>query len=78
MSVRNRLERRSNDRLLAEVHRQGRRLNWVARQLGVSQYALWRYETGRSAPPLDWYERAAEILGVGVEVVAPESDLAAA
>jgi predicted transcriptional regulator len=74
MRERNRLPRRINARLLDEIRRQGRRMNWVARQMGVSTYALWRYETGRSSPPLDWYERAAAVLGVPVEAVSPESD----
>jgi hypothetical protein len=77
MSDRNRLPRRINDRLLAEIRRQGRRVNWVADQLGVSQYALWRYETGRSAPPSDWYERAATVLGVAVEDIEPQDVVAA-
>lgn len=62
----------------AEVARQGRRLSWVAQQLGVSTYALWRYETGRSAPPRDWYERAAQVLGVPVEQIAPLEECRAA
>ena len=62
---------------MAEIRRQGRRVNWVAEQLGVSQYALWRYETGRSAPPLDWYERAAVVLGVAVEDIEPREPVAA-
>lgn len=77
MSERNRLPRRVNDRLLAEIRRQGRRANWVAAQLGVSTYAFWRYETGRSGPPADWYERAALILGVPAEDIAPEELVAA-
>lgn len=77
MSERNRLPRRVNERLLAEIRRQGRRITWVAEQLGVSSYALWRYETGRSAPPADWYERTAGILGVRAEDIAPEEPVAA-
>lgn len=77
MSERNRLPRRVNDRLLAEVRRQGRRVNWVAEQLGVSSYAFWRYETGRSGAPADWYERAAQVLGVRAEDIAPEELVAA-
>ena len=77
MSDRNRLPRRINDRLLAEIRRQGRRVNWVAEQLGVSQYALWRYETGRSGPPSDWYERVAQVLGVDVDVISPRDEVAA-
>jgi predicted transcriptional regulator len=77
MSERNRLPRRINDRLLAEIRKQGRRVNWVAEQLGVSQYAFWRYETGRSGPPVDWYERAAQVLGVSVEDIAPQEPVAA-
>lgn len=78
MSVRNRLPRRVNARLLAEIRRQGRRVNWVAEQLGVSQYAFWRYETGRSGAPPDWYERAASVLGVDVAVIEPEQEVVAA
>lgn len=78
MSDRNRLERRVNQRLIAEIERQGRRINWVAQQLGVSQWALWRYETGRSAPPADWYERAAAVLDVSVDVVEPPKEPVAA
>lgn len=77
MSVRNRLPRRINERLLAEIRRQGRRNRWVADQLGVSYYAFWRYESGRSAPPEGWYERAAAILGVPVEDVMPQELVAA-
>lgn len=75
LSERNRLPRRINTRLVAEVNRQGRRVTWVAQQLGVSQWSFWRYETGRSAPPADWYERAAQVLGVSTEDVAPMEDL---
>lgn len=77
MSDRNRLPRRINDRLLAEIRRQGRRVNWVAEQMGVSTYAFWRYETGRSGAPTDWYERAAQVLGVPVEDVTPQEPVAA-
>ncbi len=52
-------------------------MNWVAQQLGVSPYAVWRYETGRASPPVDWYERAAKVLGVRVEDIAPEETAAA-
>jgi predicted transcriptional regulator len=77
MSNRNRRERRVNHRLLAEIERQGRRLEWVAEQLGVSRWALWRFETGRSAPPVDWYERAAGVLGVDVAAIEPQEPIAA-
>lgn len=52
-------------------------MNWVADQMGVSTYALWRYETGRSAPPSDWYERAAAVLGVDADDIAPGELVAA-
>ncbi len=78
MSERNRLPRRVNGRLLAVMRSQGRRANWVAEQLGVSQYAFWRYETGRSGPPADWYERAAKVLGVSVDEIVPEGEPIAA
>ena len=62
--------------MLAEIRRQGRRVNWVAEQMGVSSYAFWRYETGRSGPPADWYERAAKVLGVHVGDITPEDTAA--
>jgi predicted transcriptional regulator len=77
MRERNRLPRRINARLLDTIRAQGRRMTWVAQQLGVSSYALWRYETGRSSPPLDWYERAAKVLGVRVQDIEPEERAAA-
>lgn len=66
-----------NDQLIAALNQQGRRIDWFAQQMGVSRWAFWRFETGRSAPPNDWYERAAEILGVNVDDVRPQEQVAA-
>jgi predicted transcriptional regulator len=53
------------------LNAQGRRIDRFAQQAGVSRWAFWRYETGCASPPSDWYERAAAILGVAVEDIAP-------
>jgi hypothetical protein len=74
---RNRLPRSYNPRLVAELQRQGRRVEWFCQQMGVSRWAFWRIESGRAGAPIDWYERAAAVLGVRVEDIAPE-ELAAA
>lgn len=71
VSERKRLSRQHNYRLLGVLEQQGRRIDWFAAQMGVSRWAFWRFETGRSAPPADWYERAAAVLGVKPEDIAP-------
>jgi len=40
----------------------------------VNRSTLWRVEQGLIAPPSDWYQRAAAVLGVNVDEVSPESD----
>lgn len=77
MSERNRLERRVNDRLLFVLAQQGRRIDWFAAQMGVSRWSFWRFETGRAAPPADWYVRAANVLGVTTDDIAPRELVAA-
>lgn len=77
MGEQKRLVRRQNERLKAELRRQGRSLRWFCQQMGVSRYTLWRIETGDAGAPPNWYGRAAQVLGVPEYVVAPE-ELAAA
>jgi hypothetical protein len=73
----NRLPRQHNTRLLAELRRQGRSIRWFCDQMGVSRFAVWRIETGDAGAPHDWYQRAALLLGVSLQDIAPE-ELAAA
>lgn len=63
--------------LKAELDRRGIRHAWLARQLGVSKWTFWRIEAGIQPAPADWYERAAHVLGVNVEDIAPTVEVAA-
>jgi hypothetical protein len=72
MGAHNRLPRQRNDRLAAELRRQGRSIRWFCEQMGVSRFAFWRIETGDAGAPSHWYERAAGILGVPLEQITPE------
>lgn len=73
---RKRLEPRSNDRLAARIREQGRTIAWFCLQMGVSRWAFLRIENGEAGVPVDWYERAAAVLGVKAEDVAPEASMA--
>jgi predicted transcriptional regulator len=73
--VQQRLSRRKNDRLDAELKRQGRKLQWLANQLGVSHHAIWRIRRGVSGAPMDFYSRAAAVLGVPERDIAPVPDI---
>lgn len=42
----------------------------------VSRWAFLRIENGEAGVPVDWYERAAAVLGVKAEDVAPEDSMA--
>jgi hypothetical protein len=56
----------------------GVRHSWLAQQLGVSKFAMHRVLTGKQSAPAEWYERAAEVLGVPVEDIMPEPEATAA
>ncbi len=62
---------------MRELTRQGRRRDWLAAQLGIGKWTLSRVEAGVQSAPEGFYERAAEILGVSVDVVSPEQAIAA-
>lgn len=64
-------------RLTDELDRRGIRYSWLARQLGVQNWTFTRYEGGARRPPADWYDRAAVVLGVSVESIRPEAEVAA-
>lgn len=76
---RNRLVRRHNTRITDLLKQRRLRADWLAERMGVSYHTFWRYETGRAAPPTDWYERAAEVLDVPVSEIVPhdQADVAA-
>lgn len=63
-----------------ELNRQGRRRDWLAERLGVKPWTFSRIEGGVQTAPDKWYERAALVLGVDINVVLPdeEEDQAAA
>jgi hypothetical protein len=44
----------------------------------VRPWTFSRIEAGDQAAPKDWYERAAEVLGVPVETITPEAEAVAA
>jgi hypothetical protein len=75
---RNRLPRTRNTRLSDELRRQGRQPKWFCQQMGVSYWTFYRVESGITYPPDGWYERAAKVLGVQPEAIAPEEDGVAA
>jgi hypothetical protein len=76
MGAHNTTERLRNSRLLIELRRQGRSVKWLAAQMGVSRFAVYRAESGDLARgvPADWYARAARALGVPEFVVSPDPD----
>jgi transcriptional regulator with XRE-family HTH domain len=50
----------------------GVRRDWLANRLGISPSRFTHIEAGRRPPPPGYYERAAAILGVPVEMVRPD------
>lgn len=59
--------------LAAELDRRGIRYGWMADQLGIKKWTFTRIERGSTRPPADYYERAADILGVDVDAVRPHA-----
>ena len=64
-------EPRAPSRLVELLNSRGVRHTWMAEQLGVSKWIFHRVEAGKQPAPPGWYERAAAILGVAVEDIAP-------
>lgn len=64
--------------LTRELARQRLRRDWLAQKLGVGPWTFSRIEGGQQPAPDDWYDRAAEVLGVPVEQLKPASDEVAA
>ncbi len=60
-----------------ECAKRGIRYSWMAQQLGVMPWTFARIEERKTPAPKGYYERAAEILGVPVSVIAPEDKTAA-
>jgi hypothetical protein len=71
---RDRLPKRPNTRLLNCLRAQGRSTTWFCRQMNINRSTLWRVEQGLIAPPADWYQRAAAVLGVNVDEISPAED----
>lgn len=63
--------------LKQELDRRGIRYSWMASRLGVKPWTFTRIEGGEQTRPDDWYERAAEILGVAVDNISPQEQIAA-
>lgn len=63
--------------LAAELDRRGIRHVWMAGQLGVKKWTFSRIEGGLVKAPPDFYERAAQILGVDVDAIRPAQGVAA-
>ena len=63
--------------LTRELGKQRLRRDWLAQKLGVGPWTFSRIEGGRQTPPSDWYERAAEILGVPASDIRPKDEVAA-
>jgi len=49
----------------------------MAERLGVKPWTFSRIEAGVQPAPPNWYERAADILGVDLTVIAPLEEAAA-
>lgn len=56
----------------------GIRQTWIAEKLEVSPSRFNHIEAGRRPAPPGYYERAAEVLGVPVEMLRPQEPEAAA
>lgn len=63
--------------LTRELARQRLRRDWMAERLGVREWTFTRVEKGEQRAPEGWYERAAEILGVTVDSIRRETEMAA-
>jgi hypothetical protein len=64
------------------VAQQGRRLTWVAGQLGISSNYLHRLllpadHPDARVPPADFYPRLSQLLGVPEDMLRPEEKVAA-
>jgi transcriptional regulator with XRE-family HTH domain len=62
---------RPNARLLALLKARRMYLHEFAELMGCNPVTVWRRETGKAGIPGDWYARAAEVLGVSIDEVAP-------
>lgn len=51
------------------LREQGRSINWLAARTGVSRFTLHSYSVGRRRTPDAWLVKAAEALGVPVELL---------
>lgn len=69
--------KRIDSPLTRELARQRLRRDWLADRLGVRPWTFSRIESGVQPAPPDWYTRAAVILGVSAEDIAPEEPVAA-
>ena len=69
--------KRIDNRLTRELSRQRLRRDWMAERLGVKPWTFSRIEAGVQPAPPNWYERAADILGVDLTVIAPLEEAAA-
>ena len=63
----------ANTRLLAELRKQDMSLRRFAQLMDTSAASVWRIEHGHYGAPMDWYQRAALVLGVAVDVIEPET-----
>lgn len=68
---------RADTPLTRELARQRLRRDWLAERLGVRPWTFTRVEKGEQRAPEGWYERAADILGVPVDRIRPETEIAA-
>jgi Helix-turn-helix domain len=65
---------RAQTRLTHILDQRGIRYNWLAQKLGVRPWTFSRIEKGVQPAPADWYERAAAVLGVSPDLIAPLDD----
>jgi hypothetical protein len=75
MSGMMRLTRTEEGRLYAAILEAGFSITGFARRMGVHRVSLWRYDRGIETPnEPDFWNRAAQLLGVRVEDIAPETE----
>ena len=62
---------RDDGRLYAAIESAGFSIGGFARRMGVVRSTVWRIDRGLQQPADEWWLRAAELLGVSVEDIAP-------
>jgi Helix-turn-helix domain len=75
--VRDNTTSRRDGRLYAAILEAGFSITGFARRMQCDRSTVWRIDRGLQAPPREWYQRAAALLGVSVDDIVVGEEVAA-